>query len=468
MFHEKLTILIKISGTSNTMIARYVNLDTSYISRLKNGKRNLPKNHDFLKPMIEYLFKKIKNENQLTALHSAIGIDTIDFSDEEYIEIIYKWLIGKDSLIVPDDNKYLEIKTNNTSKIYKEKRESRIYYGNEGKRKAVLTFLQKVIHNQKPTNLYIVSDENLNWIYEDPNFTEMWKGLVLKCLLLGNNVKIIHTINREFSEIVPSINVWLPLYMSGRIQPYYYPKLRDSLFQRTLFIAEDLCAISAVSIGFKTEEMANFYVTEKTAIDALIKEFNHFVNLSNELLEIYKREDIKKIHDTFRDFFNASGDAVYKSALPLLFALPKGIMYNIAENAGSKELIKIYELQKEMFLSSIEKYKTTIFIGKYDTIMKDLDKINIQILESIYSKKIFFSKEEYTKAYHNLKELEEEYENLTVIEVDDISYDICFYCKDNYAIISNNSYSHLVFTTKTNLLIEAIKEFLSTKFKLKS
>ncbi len=176
MFHERLSILLKISDVSNSQIARHLNLDTSYISKLKNGKRNLPKNHDFLKPLIGYTLKNIKTNHQSAALNALIGLKDVDIPNDEYVEFVYTWLMSRDSIANNKSDKYIPIQDASSSiSNHIERRESKVFYGDEGKRKAVLLFLKKVLKNKKTVNLYFVTDEPLNWIYSNPMFAKEWK-----------------------------------------------------------------------------------------------------------------------------------------------------------------------------------------------------------------------------------------------------------------------------------------------------
>ncbi|NLM06113.1 MAG: hypothetical protein GX219_04240, partial [Tissierellia bacterium] len=56
MFGEKLDIIMTALEVSNASLAKEIFLDSSYISRLRNGKRNLPSEPDFISNLSSYLF----------------------------------------------------------------------------------------------------------------------------------------------------------------------------------------------------------------------------------------------------------------------------------------------------------------------------------------------------------------------------------------------------------------------------
>ena len=56
--------------------------------------------------------------------------------------------------------------------------------------------------------------------------------------------KIIIPAVTNLNGILELMNLWLPYILSGNIDMYYYPRLKDGLFRRTLFIASDCAVLS--------------------------------------------------------------------------------------------------------------------------------------------------------------------------------------------------------------------------------
>ena len=60
MFSEKLNFLMEITNVHNNKLATAVKVDASHISRLRHGTRRLPKNQNYLMPMVLYFSRQIK------------------------------------------------------------------------------------------------------------------------------------------------------------------------------------------------------------------------------------------------------------------------------------------------------------------------------------------------------------------------------------------------------------------------
>jgi len=269
MFAERFNSLMNIAEVSNSLLGRNIHLSPSYIGRLRSGERPLPKNHEFITSMCKYLVHHINKDYQLNALSHLMNTN---FSSEldmnsmaEYIE---QWLLETKI----DAHDYMST--------------NRSHYGNEGKRKAVEEFFNSILEEETPQTLLLYSDEDMSWLYEDDRFSELWGGLFRQVIMKGNRVRIIHTIARDINEMMEAINKWLPIYATGMVESYFYPRLRDGIVRRTLFIAPRTAAIVSSSIQNDTSGMLNYFTTDATAIDAFRLEFERYFALCLPLMKL--------------------------------------------------------------------------------------------------------------------------------------------------------------------------------------
>ena len=92
MFAERLDEIMKISDVSNTMLGRALAISGSHIGRLRNGARALPKAHDFLTPLCDYLAQHITKDYQLTALRDLTGMDNTAAASAQDISHFFRGL----------------------------------------------------------------------------------------------------------------------------------------------------------------------------------------------------------------------------------------------------------------------------------------------------------------------------------------------------------------------------------------
>ena len=85
---------------------------------------------------------------------------------------------------------------------------------------------------------------------------------------------------------------WVPLYMTGMIETYYCPRLRDGIYRRTLFVAEGEAALVSHTVGDTEKPMLNMFIREHAAVQALAGEFFAFLALCRPLIE-FDEEDLQ-------------------------------------------------------------------------------------------------------------------------------------------------------------------------------
>ena len=266
MFSEKLNYLMMVTSTTNTELAKSLNINQSVISRFKLGKRYPAKNSNYFIDIAKFFSYKIFKLNIQYKFSSFMNTT----NENELTNSIYEWL--KNNEISNNNNIFLNSSYN---PLY--------FYGDKGKQKAVILFLEN-LENKFNDTLYLYSDENMNWMLDEA-FSKKWSNLLTSILKNGNKLKIIHSLSRDYSELINAVLKWFPLYLTGNIEPYYIPKLRDSITKRSLFIC-DTQAIMSNSVENNTDNMLNLYITEPQALLAIKEEFNKYLNISKPLLNI--------------------------------------------------------------------------------------------------------------------------------------------------------------------------------------
>ena len=110
---------------------------------------------------------------------------------------------------------------------------------------------------------------------------------MIAVLSMGNKIKIIHTVSRDLDEMLNAIRQWMPLYITGLIEPYHYPKKRDGVFKKTMFVCPGVSAVISSSVGQSIDQAANLLVRNRIAISAYMEEFRQYLNQCKPLMRIF-------------------------------------------------------------------------------------------------------------------------------------------------------------------------------------
>ncbi len=431
-FAEKLDLLMNITNTSNSVLARNISMDASFISRLRRGVRTPAKNVNYLQVMAVYFARNCRAEYQKTAVWETIksnakfqtqGTNTME-------ELIHKWLREEDKDKANSIDKFLtglthiQFKKNELAADvamekpdYKAFSDVEVFYSVEGKQNAVFAFLSLVLQSKKPQTLFLYSDEDMGWLSENRMFTLKWSNMLAQVIRNGNKIKIIHTVNRGFDEMLTAIKEWVPLYMTGSIEPYYYPKMRDGLFRRTLFIAPNTAAVTSSSVGSKTENAANFLFTNKDTIKAVLGEFNDFLSNCRMLMRIFTPFSNDNYLALLAEFENEQGNAIVKTDSLANITMPPNVVECILARikSSNKEQLLSYQLTRiEKFLSSLQKYHFTevIYLPEPEKIFTGNVVVNFS--DMLNESLIFYKPEEYRQHLLNIIQLLKNYKNYHV------------------------------------------------------
>lgn len=338
---DKLNFLMKLTGTKNNMLSRALAFDASHISRIRTGQRSLPSRREFILPAAGYFARALRTSAQKKALAKRVCPGNPWPEDtEEATLLLARWL-GEDTEInYAALNRYLE--ESDTSGLPETKADdvspsetTKHFLGNEGKRQCVLRFLTDLAALEEPVTLLLHSEESMEWMYEKPEFARQWKQLLITLLQRGNQIVIVHTVNRSLEEMVEAVAKWAPLYAVGTVIPYYYPRLRDNVFRRTLFIARGRSAILAHSTGDPGVNRLNILIRDPLAVNALEQEFDDFLSLCRPLMQTFTpanfRTEIIPVLGTFR---KAKSELMQFHITPSLMTLPEEVAESFARRSG--------------------------------------------------------------------------------------------------------------------------------------
>lgn len=375
--YEKLTFIMGLTQTSNRVLARELQVDPSLISRLRTGSRGIPRNREYLKIMAHFFAKRCTTRYQRQALFEMLGINqSITMKTDQLSEILYYWLLG-DSDGVGHFMRTFETlslkKVSNDSlpESCDMNTENSLYFNSEGKRAAARTVFQHLLSLEKPCTIFLFADQSDEWILEDPGFLNTLQAWGLKLVQKGF----------QFCHITPPVNSadqtfdcllrWTPIYLTGNVKVYYYPRIRDQVHRHTLVLAPGEISMTSNSIAGRVSGYATMLTTDQRLLQTYETIFQDYLSLCRPMMNIYTLPE--KVKQCFTRFLTSMGMRIQKlTALSAETTPPELVTYCI-EKTKNEDLKKLGELFiNEMTL--IEKER-----DKYELI----DIVNLATAEEI-------------------------------------------------------------------------------------
>lgn len=482
-FKDKLNLIIELLEINNNILAEVLDVDVSLISRWRTGNRLPSDRNKHLELLCAYFYNRAVETSKLYELMEIMNQSVVTLKNdlENVTEVMKVWFnthvsVDNTPLIHDFINKLEFFSYHDTEhpieelhgKIGYKYSVKETYYGNQGKREAITRLLTEAI-DIEPTTIYIFSDEAISWLTEDISFYFSWSKLLEQLLKKGHKIRILHTVYKSLNEILNAIEKWLPLYLSGSLEPYYYPKLQDGLFRHSIFIVGDQAALSSTSLVGKTDSCLNYYHTNKDNIKNLRESFDSLQEMCLPLMSIYTDTNRDKYFDNVLDFYKICNDTYNYNQTISTVTMPMELIGYIHEKAGCSR-----DNAVEFHKKRIEFFKDCIMKNKYTEIfsLPDVNDINngsvfFELTYYFPNGPYAYTKDQFRLHLLNVISMLETYENYHIILLDEkIFKDIRIMVKKNYgSVISKLRPRPVAFKFYHEGLSEAIFEYLAFKIK---
>ncbi len=477
-FSEKLDFLMNITKTTNSALSLNIKLDASHISRLRRGQRRALKDEACIKAMASFFSRHCEADYQRKAVSDALNIGQFSFDADKVSDLIVDWLRDEKTNELKTVGNFLTGFSSAAQRVIPaidipEKTLNKtntkgisVFYGVDGKRQAVICFLSAVLARKKPQTLLLFSDETTDWMTEDREFTMKWASLMSQVLKKGHKIKIIHTISRDLDEMLNAISQWMPLYMTGAIEPYFYPKKRDGIFKQTLFIAPETVAVVSSSVGYMLNQAANLLFKDTSAIKAFEEEFYQYLKLCKPLMHIFTSKDQKEYYDTLLEFEKEESHSIIKTESLSLLTMPKAVASSIVSRLeeNALDLIDCHKSRIVLFENTLRINHVSEIIQLPDVNTVIASKVKVAFSDMLSGSTAYYTAEEYILHLEHLVFLLKNYDKFHVYLTVNIAEELYMvYAKEDLGVIvAKTSAPPVVLAINENNMTAAFWDFLKS------
>ncbi|NSW91239.1 MAG: hypothetical protein HPY74_11325 [Firmicutes bacterium] len=226
----------------------------------------------------------------------------------------------------------------------------------------------------------------------------------------GNKIKIIHMVNRPLDEMLSAIVQWMPLYINSTIESYFYPKHRDGLFKRTLFLCSDSAAVFSNSFGESSKNIVSYLSTDRAVLLSLQDEFCRYLELCRPLIHVFTPDKQEIFLKALSEFENQHCDSILKTIGFSSSTMPSELVSKILVRTSyfnDHNIMAYLKRRTKVFQRNLEKNKfiEIICLPKLEDVFAG--KIPIPLM--IHYGEIFYSPQEYLLHLQNTIKLLENY-----------------------------------------------------------
>ena len=332
---RRLDLLLNSLKIHTSEVARVLNFDPSYLSRIRSGKRTPSNIMPITEGVSRFIVRRCTSENDRAVVATLIGAEEKALEDSEcYEALLLEWLRGGVidlqehganlvSLLQTmndfDPHEYLSaLPADDTfrAEATGEMPRERTVTGLKDMMECELDFFRatELSGSREPVLLYTdmppLSERTI-----DPDYPRKWMMGVARLLNKGLYVQTIHSVNRPLDELLLGLEVYIPIYMTGKVTPYYLREGNNSPFLHQLEVS-GAAALSGEAIAGHRAEGIYYLTYEPKALRYYQKRAKALMEKATPLMDIYSEEQRP-------EFWRFMDEEAAQGFKPQLLEIPK-------------------------------------------------------------------------------------------------------------------------------------------------
>lgn len=349
-FADKLSYLMSITQTSNKVLAAELGIDRSLVSMMRTGSRGMPRKKETVRNMALFFARHSTADFQRhaisemlgqTILRSAVPVEVLAY----YLE---KWLRGELGLVeqivegIGDMPVNAETFPEGTVPAPTPGKGADFFYGEEGRRESLRLLLRNLRSMEKPCSLLMVVEDNLEWLLSDYVFMRQTQAELLELVERGFTIYQIMPPMNYVNRYTESLKFWLPVYATGKVKVYYYPRLRGNLYRHTSVTVPGHFVKFSTAVALGSSEIT-FFSSEPELVSTFVSQFNEYIAQCRPAVFFHSR--IEDGVRCFSEMLSRPGDIVQMVDSLSLFSAPAALLSQYVqetETPGWREIFQLY------------------------------------------------------------------------------------------------------------------------------
>lgn len=478
---KRFNMLCNVLSVNVAEMSKSLSYDSSYISRIRSGKRRPANPEKFALDTAEYTARYYDSaiEKKITAELMNISCERIKTTDD-YARELAKWLIDEKSAESPENpmRKFLEkLNDFDLNEYIKSIRfdelkvpslpfqfpTSKTYYGINEMKNGELDFLKSTALSKSKHNVFMCSDMQMDDMAEDIDFSKRYMFGLAAMLKKGLHLDVVHNLNRPFLELMYGLECWIPLYMTGQISPYYLKGVHNQIYCHFLNVS-GAAALTGESIS-GCHSKGKYYLTKnKDELKYYLERANCILKKAHPLMEIYREDNISGLNAFLLADSHTSGNREnILSTLPI-YTATEDFLTRFLDRRNvpneEKQNILSYALSRKQQILEISKNNSVTDEIPYLTEKEFNEHPLLLSLSLMFSNKNFeYSYEEYSEHMRLTKDFSSRAKNYSAVQTRQNAFtniQIMIH-KNEYVMLSKDKAPTVHFVIRHPTLINAIE-----------
>lgn len=311
MLRENFNALIEVMGLSVAKLCRCANYDPSAIFRFRRGERQPAEPEQFAAAVASYVSREMDGPAQREVAAALLGCAAEDLGDRAaYCRRVQDWLLGSHAPREDSVSRFLtkldefDLNAYIRSVHFDELKvpvapfqlpTSRSYSGLRQMMDSELDFMKAAVLSRSTEPVFLYSDMPMTEMAQDPEFPKKWMFGMALLLKKGLRLQIIHNIDRNLPEMMLGLESFIPMYMTGQIEPYYFKAPQGGVFLHFLRVSGTAALTGEAVSGHHSE--GRYYLTNSRAEVAYYRRrADALLENAKPLMEIYRADGASRLN----------------------------------------------------------------------------------------------------------------------------------------------------------------------------
>ena len=311
MLRENFNALIDVMDVSVAKLCRYTNYDSSTIFRFRSGARQPAEPERFAAAVASYLSREMDTEQQRQVAAELLGCPAGELSDRAaYCRRVQEWLLGshppRENTVSRFLTKLDEFDLNEyiRSIHFDELKVPTVpfqlparctYTGLRQMMDSELDFMKAAVLSRSTEPVFMYSDMPMTEMAKDAEFPKKWMFGMAMLLKKGLKLQIIHNIDRSLPEMMLGLESFIPMYMTGQIEPYYFKTPQGGVFLHFLRVSGTAALSGEAVAGHHSE--GKYYLTNNRAEVAYYRRrADALLENAKPLMDIYREDGAARLN----------------------------------------------------------------------------------------------------------------------------------------------------------------------------
>lgn len=349
-------------------LSHFLNFDSSYISRIRNGQRRPSNPQDFAQNVSKYIAGHCSESDKAT-IAKLVHCTTDEINNDSLCkDKIIHWLLNeqieKKDVVLPFLSKLDEFDLNEfirsihfdelkVPSVPFQLPTSKNYYGIDEMCEGTLDFFKATVLSKSKEDLIANDDTPMADKANGTDFMKKYIFAVALTLKKGLHIHFIHNINRPFEEMMMGLEGWIPMYMTGQISPYYLKDVHNKLFGHFLY-SSGAAALSGECIMDYHQNGKMYLTKNKTEMSYYRQRALDILSKASPLMDIYRIESKDAFYSFVeRDIVTPGNRRSILSALPIHTLSEELLLqilnHNHIEEADKKRILDFAKKQRQLY-----------------------------------------------------------------------------------------------------------------------